>query len=40
MAKYMRAGLEWDEVTAMATAAYNYFPKHECKGISIFLNVW
>ena len=26
MAKYMHAGLEWDEVTAMATAAYNYFP--------------
>ena len=26
MAKYMRAGLEWDKVTAMATAAYNYFP--------------
>ena len=37
IAKHMRAGLEWDEVTAMATAAYNYFPnmsakeRHECR---------
>ena len=31
MAKYMRAGLEWDEVPAMATAAYNYFPNMSAK---------
>ena len=31
MAKYMCAGLEWDEVTAMATAAYNYFPNMSAK---------
>ena len=25
IAKHMHTGVEWDEVTAMATAAYNYF---------------
>ena len=37
MAKYMRAGLEWDEVTAMATAAYNYFPNMSAKESAFFL---
>ena len=33
----MRAGLEWDEVTAMATAAYNYFPNMSAKESAFFL---
>ena len=37
MAKHMRAGLEWDEVTAMATAAYNYFPNMSAKESAFFL---
>ena len=37
MAKYMRAGLEWDKVTAMATAAYNYFPNMSAKESAFFL---
>ena len=37
MAKYMCAGLEWDEVTAMATAAYNYFPNMSAKESAFFL---
>ena len=37
MAKYMHAGLEWDEVTAMATAAYNYFPNMSAKESAFFL---
>ena len=37
MAKYMRAGLEWDQVTAMATAAYNYFPNMSAKESAFFL---
>ena len=37
MAKYMRAGLERDEVTAMATAAYNYFPNMSAKESAFFL---
>ena len=37
MAKYMRAGLEWDEVTAMATAAYNYFQNMSAKESAFFL---
>ena len=37
MAKYMHAGLEWDQVTAMATAAYNYFPNMSAKESAFFL---
>ena len=37
IAKHMRAGLEWDEVTAMATAAYNYFPNMSAKESAFFL---
>ena len=37
IAKQMRAGLEWDEVTAMATAAYNYFPNMSAKESAFFL---
>ena len=33
----MRAGLEWDEVTAMATAAYNHFPNMSAKESTFFL---
>ena len=33
----MRAGLEWDEATAMATAAYNYFPNMSAKESAFFL---
>ena len=31
IAKHMRNGLEWDQITAMATAAYNYFPNMSAK---------
>ena len=37
IAKHMRAGLEWDKVTAMATAAYNYFPNTSAKESAFFL---
>ena len=33
----MRPGLEWDVVTAMATAAYNYFPNMSAKESAFFL---
>ena len=37
IAKHMRNGLEWDQVTAMATAAYNYFPNMSAKDSAFFL---
>ena len=37
IAKHMHAGLEWDEVTAMATTAYNYFPNMSAKESAFFL---
>ena len=37
IAKHMCAGMEWDEVTAMATAAYNYFPNMSAKESTFFL---
>ena len=37
IAKHMRARLEWDEVTAMATAAYNHFPNMSAKESAFFL---
>ena len=37
IAKHMRAELEWDEVTAMATAAYNHFPNMSAKESAFFL---
>ena len=37
MAKHMRTGMEWDEVTAMVTAAYNYFPNMSAKESAFFL---
>ena len=37
IAKHMHAGLEWDEVTAMATAAYNHFPNMSAKESAFFL---
>ena len=33
----MRNGLEWDQITAMATAAYNYFPNMSAKELAFFL---
>ena len=33
----MRNGLEWDQITAMATAAYNYFPNMSTKESAFFL---
>ena len=33
----MRNGLEWDQITAMATAAYNYFPSMSAKESAFFL---
>ena len=37
IAKHMHAGLKWDEVTAMATAAYNHFPNMSAKESAFFL---
>ena len=37
IAKHMHTGLEWDEVTAMATAAYNHFPNMSAKESAFFL---
>ena len=37
IAKHMRNGLEWDQITAMATAAYNYFPNMSAKELVFFL---
>ena len=37
IAKHMHTGLEWDKVTAMATAAYNYFPNMSAKESAFFL---
>ena len=37
IAKHMRNGLEWDQVMAMATAAYNYFPNMSAKELAFFL---
>ena len=37
IAKHMRAGVEWDEVTTMATAAYNHFPNMSTKESAFFL---
>ena len=33
----MRNGLEWDQITAMATVAYNYFPNMSAKESAFFL---
>ena len=33
----MKNGLEWDQITAMATAAYNYFPNMSAKESAFFL---
>ena len=33
----MRNGLEWDQIMAMATAAYNYFPNMSAKESAFFL---
>ena len=37
IAKHMKNGLEWDQITAMATAAYNYFPNMSAKESAFFL---
>ena len=37
IAKHMRNGLEWDQIMAMATAAYNYFPNMSAKESVFFL---
>ena len=37
IAKHMRNGLEWDQVMAMTTAAYNYFPNMSAKESAFFL---
>ena len=37
IAKHMTNGLEWDQITAMATAAYNYFPNMSAKESAFFL---
>ena len=37
IAKHMRNSLEWDQITAMATTAYNYFPNMSAKELAFFL---
>ena len=37
IAKHMRNGLKWDQIAAMATAAYNYFPNMSAKESAFFL---
>ena len=37
IARHMHTGMKWDEVTAMATAAYNYFPNMSAKESAFFL---
>ena len=37
IAKHMRNDLEWDQIMAMATAAYNYFPNMSAKESAFFL---
>ena len=37
IAKHMTNSLEWDQITAMATAAYNYFPNMSAKESAFFL---
>ena len=37
IAKHMTNGLEWDQIMAMATAAYNYFPNMSAKESVFFL---
>ena len=37
IAKHMRNDLEWDQIMAMATAAYNYFPNMSAKESVFFL---
>ena len=37
IAKHIRNGLEWDQIMAMATAAYNYFPNMSAKESAFFL---
>ena len=37
IAKHMRNGLEWDQIMAMATIAYNYFPNMSAKESAFFL---
>ena len=37
IAKHMRNGLKWDQITAMATAAYNYFPNMSAKESAFLL---
>ena len=37
IAKHIRNCLEWDQITAMATAAYNYFPNMSAKESAFFL---
>ena len=37
IAKHMTNGLEWDQIMAVATAAYNYFPNMSAKESAFFL---
>ena len=38
--KHINHGLEWDKLTPMATAIYNYFPNCNARESAFFLNVW
>ena len=37
IAKHIKHGLEWDELTPMATACYNYFPNYNARKSAFFL---
>ena len=38
--KHINHGLEWDELTLMATACYNYFPNCSTRESAFFLMFW
>ena len=38
--KHINHGLEWDELTPMATACYNYFPNCSAQESAFFLYIW
>ena len=37
IAKHINHGLEWDELTPMATACYNFFPNCSARGSALFI---
>ena len=40
IAKHINHGLEWDELTPMATACYNFFPNCSARESAFFIMFW